>query len=56
LAAVLNWVLTEFNGDTVPAGAAPLSADEVAEARANVLADPLRERARIWAAHGLTDY
>lgn len=56
LAAVLNWMLMEFNGDTVPAGAAPLSAEEVAEARANVLADPLRERARIWAAYGLTDY
>ena len=36
-------VSPEFNGDTVPAGAAPLSADEVAEARANVLADPLRQ-------------
>lgn len=56
LAAVLNWMLAEFNGDTMPADMVPLTAEEVAEARAQVLADPLRERARIWAAHGLDGY
>ncbi len=30
LAAVLNWTLTEFGGDSVPAGMPPYSADEIA--------------------------
>jgi len=47
LAAVLNWVLTEFNGDNLPADFVPYTADEVGRARAKVLVDPLRSRAQI---------
>lgn len=53
LAAVLNWVLRTFNADTLPASFAPLSADEVGTARGAVLADPLKERARIWSEYDL---
>jgi hypothetical protein len=49
LAAVLNWVLVTFSEETLPSGFVPLSIDEVGNARSEVLADPLRERQRIWA-------
>jgi hypothetical protein len=49
LAAVLNWVLTEFNADTLPAGFKPFGTKEVSAARQRVLADPLRLRAEIRA-------
>ena len=48
LAAVLNWVLAEFNSDTLPASFAPLQGKEVARSRARVLADPLRVRNELW--------
>ena len=48
LAAVLNWMLTEFNSKTLPTGFNPLSENEVAEARSRVLADPLKYRATLW--------
>ena len=48
LAAVLNWVLLEFNRDTLPAGFRPLRGPEVAKSRARVLADPLKLRAELW--------
>ena len=48
LAAVLNWVLLEFNRDTLPAGFRPLRGPEVAKSRARVLADPLKLRAKLW--------
>jgi mono/diheme cytochrome c family protein len=48
LAAVLNWVLVEFNRDTLPAGFRPLRGPEVARSRARVLADPLKLRAELW--------
>ena len=47
LAAVLNWVITEFNSETLPADFRPYTAEEVAAARNKVLEDPLRTRARI---------
>ncbi len=47
LAAVLNWVLTEFNTDSLPADFAPYTAEEVGEARVKVLVDPLRTREEI---------
>jgi len=47
LAAVLNWVMTEFNSDTLPKDFSPYNEDEVAEARKNVLTDPLAYRAKI---------
>jgi mono/diheme cytochrome c family protein len=48
LTAVLNWILLTFSADTLPEDFTPLVADEVASARADVLADPLRERERLW--------
>jgi mono/diheme cytochrome c family protein len=48
LADVLNWMLTEFNSATLPENFAPLSATEVSKSRSNILADPLKYRARLW--------
>ncbi len=48
LAAVVNWVLSEFNGATLPANFQPINAGEVTEARQNILADPLKYRAEHW--------
>jgi mono/diheme cytochrome c family protein len=50
LAAVLNWVLQEFNADTLPASFAPLEAAEVGKSRARVLADPRKMRDQLWPA------
>jgi len=47
LARVLNWMLREFSADTLPEDFRLLEAAEVGAARARVLADPLRARARI---------
>ena len=52
LAAIVNWVLTEFNGATLDDDFAPLEADEVGSARRRVLADPLKYRAALWAELG----
>ncbi len=52
LANVLNWVLTEFNADTLPVDFEPLDENEVGKARKNVLADPIRYRAEIWQDYG----
>ncbi len=49
LTGVLNWVLVTFSGRTLAPGFVPLTAEEVGRARRDVLADPLRERERIWA-------
>jgi hypothetical protein len=40
LTEVLNWVLTEFNAETLPRNFEPLTTDEVAAARREILADP----------------
>ena len=48
LASVLNWVLQEFNADTLPAAFAPLGSREVGESRSRVLADPLKARRDLW--------
>jgi mono/diheme cytochrome c family protein len=48
LAAVLNWLLVEYNRDTLPRDFRPLRAAEVARSRARVLADPLKLRAELW--------
>lgn len=48
LADVLNWMLTEFSSATLPDNFKPLTVDEVARARGELLADPLRFRARYW--------
>ena len=47
LAAVLNWVLTNFNSDSLPNGFEPFTTEEVSQARPKVLADPLKARAEI---------
>ena len=47
LAAVLNWVLSEFNADTTPDNFEPYTGEEVAEARQKVLVDPLKHRASL---------
>jgi len=48
LAAVLNWVLEEFNSETLPASFKPLKGKEVGKSRARVLADPLKMRGELW--------
>ena len=47
LARLLNWVLYEFNAETLPADFRLLDSAEVAAARVQVLTDPLRTRAEI---------
>jgi hypothetical protein len=48
LAAVLNWVLLEFNRETLAQGFRPLRGAEVGRSRARVLADPLKLRRELW--------
>lgn len=48
LTQVINWILQEFNSETLPANFIPLSEAEVSEARQNVLADPLKYRITHW--------
>jgi len=48
LAAVINWVLTEFNSATLAADFQPLTVAEVEQARCDVLMDPLKFRAELW--------
>jgi hypothetical protein len=48
LAAVINWVLTEFNAATLADDFLPLTAAEVGRARSDVLMDPLKFRAELW--------
>ena len=47
LAAVLNWVVTNFNDDSQTAEFKPYTAEEVGSARQKVLTDPLKTRAEI---------
>jgi len=44
LAGIINWILQEFNADTLPADFTPVTAAEISEGRPNILADPLRFR------------
>ncbi len=48
LTDVINWVLEEMNKDTLPDNFRKFSLSEVAEARKNVLADPLKYRIQFW--------
>lgn len=48
LAAVLNWVLVEFNGETLPATFKPLTGAQVGHSRTRVLADPHKLRDELW--------
>ncbi len=47
LAAVLNWVIVNFNADTVGDDFERFTTEEVSKARPIVLVDPLRARAEI---------
>ena len=51
LADVVNWVLEEFNSETLPENFQRLSTAEVSAARRNVLADPLKYRIKYWKAY-----
>lgn len=51
LTAVLNWVLEQFNSDTLPENFEKLTVSEVSEARAQILADPNQYRADYWKAY-----
>lgn len=48
LTEVINWILYEFNSETLPANFKDLTIEEVSEARKNVLADPLKYRITHW--------
>lgn len=48
LAAVVNWVLTGFNADTLQTNFRPLNGSEVGKARSRVLADPQKYRQSLW--------
>ena len=48
LAAVINWVLAEFNSAILADDFKPLTAKEVGRARSDVLMDPLKFRADLW--------
>lgn len=47
LAAVLNWVVANFNADAIAGDFRAYTAEEVSKARDKVLTDPLRARASI---------
>jgi hypothetical protein len=48
LTDVINWLLREFNSNTLPANFEEYTVGEVSNARRNILADPLRYRAEHW--------
>jgi len=47
LAAVLNWVVSEFISDALPENFKPFTPAEVGKARVKVLPDPKRYRAKL---------
>ena len=51
LTGVLNWMLNEFNAQTLPTDFKELTIAEVIDARARVLADPNQSRADHWKAY-----
>ena len=48
LAAVINYILTEFNSATLADDFEAYTTQEVKEARRNVLMDPMKLRAELW--------
>ena len=48
LTAVINWVLEQWNSETLPDGYQEFSVEEVETARKQILADPLRYRVTHW--------
>ena len=55
LAEILNWILHNFNATTLASNFSPLTESEVAAARDNVLADPLKYRAELWRSYEAGD-
>lgn len=49
LAAVLNWVITAFNSQSVPENFARFTTEEVSQVRDKILIDPLKAREEILA-------
>jgi mono/diheme cytochrome c family protein len=48
LAQVMNWVLTNFNAETLNRNFQPLSGREVGKSRQRILADPIKRRQTLW--------
>lgn len=48
LTEVINWVLEQWNTNTLPENFEMLTLDEVTAARKEILADPLRYRIENW--------
>ena len=48
LAAVLNWLLLEYNRQSLSKDFRPLTTAEVARSRSRVLADPVKLRKELW--------
>ncbi len=48
LTAVINWVLDQWNSDTLPDDYQQFSVEEVSAARKQILADPLLYRITHW--------
>ena len=45
---VVNWVLTEYNENTLPESFRPITIEEVQTHRKNPLSNPLKYRKRFW--------
>ncbi len=56
LTDVLNWMLEQFNADTLPDDFKKLTVDEVTAARAEILADPNGFRADFWKPYDFSEY
>ncbi|MEQ9450422.1 MAG: hypothetical protein RJQ07_02460 [Pseudomonadales bacterium] len=48
LTVIVNYILHEFNADTLPASFQGLTEQEVSQARGNTLEDPLKYREMLW--------
>ena len=48
LAEIVNWLLTEYNADTLPPDFKPLTTEEVSAARKHVLTNPIKARQQLW--------
>lgn len=56
LTEVLNWMLEEFNGETLPQNFEKLTVEEVTKARSEILADPNKYRADFWKPYDFSEY
>ncbi|NKB34427.1 MAG: cytochrome c [Pseudomonadales bacterium] len=56
LTDVLNWMLEQFNADTLPKDFEKLTVDEVTKARAEILADPNKYRADFWKPYDFSEF